>query len=636
MNKKYVKKHDFSRIILTELFPYEVPIVFDVEGWKKFCSNGNKIFKKAGDSEYYIPFNYEIKKGNNEFRTLSLIHPLQCSDFIDFYKQYGTYILYLCNKQPKISLRFPSRITNAYYSEEAKHHSGEAIEIDEPEKELIEYVGFFSYKKFDRLHKFYKSVDYQRYEKKFRHCFVCDISKCFYSMYTHTISWAVKSQEIAKTHRNTQSFDSKFDRLMQRANYNETHGIIVGPEVSRIFAEIILQKIDGNLVQELQKNDCVIDRDYIVRRYIDDYFVYYNDEAIFSHIYRVLQKCLLEYKLSINESKSEHLENPFITSNTIVKSLLSSIISEGLKTDKIEKIKFHHGQKIITQIKATVKTYSVPYSSIVNYLLAVIDGKILEFVSEKKVSVMPQDSLYQSLEALFSVYFFLYNMDIRVDTSYKLAKRILETLKELSTIEGLIDDFVQFIVKELEQCFDRIKNIGTIKNVTIECINYIYTLLAIQNFCKGRNKNISFEYHFDKLFFNKEKGSVSREYFLSFNYFEIIVFIHTYKDHEKKMNVLKGFLLEYFRDKRIEQNAESFYLFIDVQSCPFTCFDMKYKKKLFSAVSKDGFSDAYKSDFNKFNSELLQEKYSFTEWEINLDNILNRLLTKKARSHYDR
>ena len=125
MNKKYVKKHDFSRIILTELFPYEVPIVFDVEGWKKFCSNGNKIFKKAGDSEYYIPFNYEIKKGNNEFRTLSLIHPLQCSDFIDFYKQYGTYILYLCNLSNFLYEKNPTYSINSF--------SGSSISIASPE-----------------------------------------------------------------------------------------------------------------------------------------------------------------------------------------------------------------------------------------------------------------------------------------------------------------------------------------------------------------------------------------------------------------------------------------------------------------------------------------------------------------------
>ena len=632
--KKYVKKHDFSRIILTELFPYEVPIVFNVEGWRNFCFERKEIFIKKDN--YFIPFNYEIKKGDNEFRTLTLIHPLQCDDFIDFYKKYGTYIIYLCNKQIKISLRFPTRITNSYYSDDAIHYSKETIEIDEPGNELIEYVKFFTYRRFDGLYKFYESADYQRLEKKYMYCFITDISKCFYSIYTHTISWAVKNQEIAKANKNDNSFDSAFDKLMQKANYNETHGIIVGPEISRIFAEIILQKIDGNIVEKLQNEKYVLDRDYTIRRYVDDYYIYYNDKTIFSHIYRILQKCLLEYKLSINESKSEYLKNPFISNNTIAKSLLSEIISENLNIEKISNLKFYHGQKVITQIKAIVNTYSIKYSSIVSYLLGALDDKISKYLKSDILS-KPLNSFYENIETLFSIYFFFYNMDIRVDTSYKLAKRILETLSELSNNEGIIDNLVQFFVKELEQCFDKIKNIGTIKNVTIESINYIYTLLAIQSFCKKRDKIISFDYYFDKLFFNNiEKRNLSKEYFSSFNYFEIIVFIHSYREQNIKMEILKNFLKDYFHDKKIEQDAESFYLFIDIQTCPYTCFDINFKEDIFSIVSKNGFVDDYRNDFVKFNNELINGKYSFTEWEINLDNVLNRLLTKKERLHYDK
>ena len=60
---------------------------------------------------------------------------------------------------------------------------------------------------------------------------------------------------------------------MQRVNYNETNGIIVGPEISRIFAEIILQRIDVNVVNRLKQSPYLLTlgRDYEVRRYIDDH-----------------------------------------------------------------------------------------------------------------------------------------------------------------------------------------------------------------------------------------------------------------------------------------------------------------------------------------------------------------------------
>jgi hypothetical protein len=629
---KFVKKHDYWRILLTELFPYEVPLVFHLEGWKRFYAKTHNCFKNKGD--YHVPFNYEIKKGMDEFRVLSLIHPLQCDEFEEFYKEYATYIIYLCNKQTKISLRYPTKITSVYYSEVARHYSGEVLEIDESEDELIEYVKFFSYRKFDGIYKFFESTDYQRLEKKYTHCFSCDISKCFYSIYTHTISWAVKGQEIAKAYINIkESFDSKFDKLMQKANFNETHGIIVGPEISRLFAEIILQKIDSNIIEDLCKEGYIIDRDYSIRRYVDDYYMYYNEENVFLSIYRILQKRLLEYKLSINESKSQHLRDPFIANNTIAKTLLSIIISENLGIDKLDTIKFHDAQRIITQIKVIVSTHAVSYSSIVNYLLAALDNIIIIHIRKiKKLESISSENLYLTLEAIFSIYFFLYSMDIRVDTSYKLSKRILETINILSKIEGFIDNFIQFIVKELEQCFDRIRNIIATKIVSIESINYIYTFLAIQNFCKSRGKNIKFDYYFNRLFFYEKYNCVTKEYFASLNYFELVVFIHCFNKDDNKMALLRSYLFEYFKSKKINENAESFYLFVDIQSCPYDCFDNIFKKKIYTM----GFDKISDMNFEDFSRELSETKCSFSEWEISLENMLTRLLTKKAMFSYDK
>ena len=41
---------------------------------------------------------------------------------------------------------------------------------------------------------------------------------------------------------------------MQRLNYNETNGIVIGPEFSRIFAEIILQRVDKEVEKALYVN----------------------------------------------------------------------------------------------------------------------------------------------------------------------------------------------------------------------------------------------------------------------------------------------------------------------------------------------------------------------------------------------
>lgn len=40
---------------------------------------------------------------------------------------------------------------------------------------------------------------------------------------------------------------------MQKSNYNETNGILVGPEFSRWVAEVIFSRIDSELKNKLNK-----------------------------------------------------------------------------------------------------------------------------------------------------------------------------------------------------------------------------------------------------------------------------------------------------------------------------------------------------------------------------------------------
>ncbi|MBL0306631.1 MAG: RNA-directed DNA polymerase [Chitinophagaceae bacterium] len=126
------------------------------------------------------------------------------------------------------------------------------------------------------MHKFYESYQYHRCEKKFNHLFKFDISKCFDSIYTHSISWALFEKEVIKKYLgdSKKTFGNTFDNLMQKLNYNETNGIVIGPEFSRIFAELILQKIDLKVKNSLEGEGLIFKKDYEVYRYVDDYFVF--------------------------------------------------------------------------------------------------------------------------------------------------------------------------------------------------------------------------------------------------------------------------------------------------------------------------------------------------------------------------
>lgn len=83
---------------------------------------------------------------------------------------------------------------------------------------------------------------------------------------------------------------------MQHANYKETNGIIVGPEISRIFAEIILQAVDLAILRQLKElYGYSLGRDYEIRRYVDDSYVYANSQEVLEHIITVYQEQLAFY-----------------------------------------------------------------------------------------------------------------------------------------------------------------------------------------------------------------------------------------------------------------------------------------------------------------------------------------------------
>lgn len=294
MGKVIINKDDINRILLTELLPYEVPMLFSNEGFylnvlenkhSSFFSRIQQLSQANGeiDRKYGIPFNYEVvKNSDGDTRELSVIHPYNQILFVNLYKKYNSLMLNLCSKSP-FSLRKIHKIAKYYYSPNFISFEDGSVDAEkEVEPEIIEnetkYLkSYFTYEPIDLIYKFYDSTEYRRLEQRFNYLLEIDISKCFYNIYTHSVCWAVKDKESSKRHAKSNSFENEFDKLMQLANYNETNGIVVGPEVSRIFAEIILQQIDINVLNYLQGKDLKIGEDYEIRRYVDDYFIFSNN-----------------------------------------------------------------------------------------------------------------------------------------------------------------------------------------------------------------------------------------------------------------------------------------------------------------------------------------------------------------------
>lgn len=395
------KKNDYNRILLTEVLPYELPIFFSNDSFHLRIEDGTYskldqeiqrcFFQIKG---YTLPYNYEIIKNDAAARLLSIMHPAIQLRYIPIYRKYDSLILHLCARS-SYSIRKPVRVAKHYFEKSA----GRRFQSRRQDVELVGEAfdrqattasSYFAYGDYNMAYRFFDSRRFHDLEKRYRNFRSLDISKCFYHIYTHTISWAVKSKEFAKNNVSAIAFENELDKIMQHSNYNETNGIIVGPETSRLFAEIILQKIDLELEKSLDDDKKLHGKDYQLCRYVDDYYIFSNDKDLLNDIERRLSLLLATYKLYFNENKTINLTRPFSNKQTLAKVESARIIDrlfDGL-TEPVERADCYEDDGAtsiltpapIAAVSAPLATSSGPSAIISTTKLAadkVWEGKIL-------------------------------------------------------------------------------------------------------------------------------------------------------------------------------------------------------------------------------------------------------------------
>jgi hypothetical protein len=79
-----------------------------------------------------------------------------------------------------------------------------------------------------------------------------DISRFYPTIYTHSIAWAAYGKENVKKHRDFygHSLAERIDSLVRKCNRNQTIGIPIGPDTSRIIADVISARIDFEFFEQ--------------------------------------------------------------------------------------------------------------------------------------------------------------------------------------------------------------------------------------------------------------------------------------------------------------------------------------------------------------------------------------------------
>jgi Reverse transcriptase (RNA-dependent DNA polymerase) len=655
MNKKPIKidKRDYNRVILTETLPYETPLIFSSSGLYEqlicptACSIKSTIISAliTGDAHsknYTIPIQYKVRKNSLEFRRLSLMHPRAQWRVKEFYQEYHSLIMHYCKISPA-SIRSPYKVASSYFRKSSweniyqyRQDQLNVIAIDDIAKHS---PSFYTYRGYDRLYKFYESKDFFDLEKKYANFWSLDVTKCFDSIYTHSLSWALKSKPFTKENVNiTSTFGQKFDSLMQFSNHNETNGIPIGPEVSRIFAELIFQKIDKDTINKLSRQGKIYDVDYTLRRYVDDVFIFAKSVDTARNVYTTYVDTLLNYNLHHNPGKATQATRPFASSksrlihaasreiNVFLSKFLYENITSGYLTPTPIKSKWNLTRSFVSSIRTLCSYNNVKYDDVSTYLISILVERIKKIVQIDSISDLQGETDFQNLYTdalivIFDVVFFLYDASPSVNSSLKLCTAIILSIrfaeKYLPNKHELLSDRIyQLALVHLSE--ERLNDAREINNfVPLESLNLILVLKEL-----GNHYDLPAEI-LNSLFDKRD----------NLTYFDLVTglyYIGNSQKYSMLFEKLKDIIAETLSDlSDITTNSHKAYLFLDVMTCPYV--DQNSKRKIIISFYKSrNLSAPKKLEINAFLVNSLSSFWNVSWQKVDLLNQLEKKELKQA------
>jgi hypothetical protein len=414
-------------------------------------------------------------------------------------------------------------------------------------------------------------------EKQFDFLLTLDVSKCFDSIYTHTLSWAVKDKEFTKKNvGNKASFAQDFDALMMHANHSETNGIVIGPEVSRIFAEILFQEIDNRTILNISnKFGFSFGSDYVFKRYVDDVFIFAKNEERSRKIYKAYADVLMSFNLHANALKSVGMARPFVTNksrliqaasyevNKFIEKFLEASADPNVLLPKNIHSRWKLTRSFIASIKALCSYNQVNYDEIAAYLIAVLTERVKKIVAITAISdpLEAERPYRDAFLVLLDVLYFLYSVSPSVGASYKLCTSVILTIRFTKKHLPKIEDTVAHTIYELTQMLlsehDSSNPDGIEGFLPLEVINVILAAREL-----GPNYLLP-EETVTSLFVDGPDNSY-------FSIVSCLFYIRNEPGYDKlRKSMLKAAEQKLSDLSDIRMSSEKAYLLLDLLSCPY-------------------------------------------------------------------
>nr|WP_054549498.1 RNA-directed DNA polymerase [Lysinibacillus sphaericus] len=406
---------------------------------------------------------------------MALLHPLAQLQMFRYIIKYDQLIASFC-KQSKFSVRSPIirnqpvfNFSNAIKKELSKIHeefSFKETNTFTSDETTVYFYNYFSYRNFKKITDLYKSTKFKRDLYKYEYFKKLDIQNFFSSIYTHSLAWAIMGDKsIAKKYK-TRTYDEIFpnatDKVCQIINFNETNGIVTGPEFSRIISEVLLTRIDINLYRILEKEGLSKDMDYKIYRFMDDYYIFFNEQRTINIIEDNLIQNFDLYNLKLNTNKTTTQSRPFQFNNAAITKLIYLIDTYKFKDNDNYYSYKSKLQKIHQNIELIITDYPTSTSQILNYFLKYIRSVInfeidkftLTMILEMISNIYSLNINYHSTHNLIATYAVLTQKCNKIKSDYNKNMNIESEM--LNKITYLEERFFQHLFIILRNNFNQI------------------------------------------------------------------------------------------------------------------------------------------------------------------------------------
>lgn len=587
-----------------------------------------------------IPYKFTIPKTDKTRRNIGLLHPIAQLQTFSYILKYDTLITNFC-KRSSFSVRSPvkrniPKIEKNDFKDKNIKKVNDEYNLTNYRKITTEevngyYSSYFSYNKFIKISKLYSSPEFTRDKLTFDYFLMVDIQSFFPSIYTHSLSWAIYGNKaLGKEYRKEDTFANATDVINQRINFNETNGLIVGPEFSRVIAEILLTRIDLNVEQELNKSKLYIHDDYKIYRYVDDYFIFANQPDTIREIEKVLQEQLQDYNLNQNISKREIQTKPVVIGSTAI-AKLKGIISDfdikrtllftELKVSKPEQNrdlkkedtlgKEYFWRTLYENANNLIIENPEDKYKLVKYFLRVIPSKI-------PAKLQLKGSLIVILKEIIEIISNIYVLAISPDNTRYLLQSYVKIFNSIEEDENIATKIKQEINNHMYQ------RLYFILTANFNQVDSMYDILI---FMKMLNNKIP-AYFLSRILYN-----YSANYFVLCSIAKYIL-----DDNDDKIdkgfktveNKLKSIIKSYFNDYKTKglkfniYDGEYYYILNDFSKYPG--FNKVFRNKLKSRLQKE-INDELKEDKKLF--EKISEE-SFYKWDDNSATFIKKLIKKSS------